>query len=61
MSKAEERESIKQAMKNYKKPIRLVTEEQELEEMADQSMRDGENRIVRNYHHQDGTVGPAQF
>ena len=74
MSKAEEREAIKQAMENYKKPIRIVTKEEEIDELGnlladqedaqfqtDQSMHDGENRMISNYHHQDGTVGPRFY
>ena len=65
MSKSEEREAIKQAMKNYKKPIRLVTEDDEIErqaeQWADQSQHDGETRSLSSYHHQDGSVGHRQF
>ena len=61
MSKAEEREAIKQAMKNFKKPIRIVTEEEENDRMTDQSMHDGETRSISNYHYQDGSVGHRQF
>ena len=65
MTKAEDRESIKQAMKNYKKPIRLLTEEDEIEhqaeQWAEQSQRDGETRSISTYHYQDGSVGHRQY
>lgn len=61
MNKAEEREAIKQAMKNYKKPIRLVTEDDELEQWAEQSQHDGETRSISTYHYQDGSVGHRQY
>ena len=67
MTKQETRNAIKQAMVFYTKPIKCATESTEIAEpntfddYTEQSMCDGENRIVRTYHHRDGHVGPRQF
>lgn len=53
-SKAEDRATIKAAMENYNKPVRVVTKEDELWELAggdytEFSMRCGELGIIPGY------------
>lgn len=55
-SKSDERQEILDAMKKFKKPVRIVTKEDELMELAkgdytDFTMRCGESGIVPGYQH----------
>ena len=62
MTKAEEREEILRAMKDFKKDVTVLIEADESDDFyTDQSMHDGEMRVIRDYHHRDGSVGPRFY